>query len=396
MTLADRELAPSPQETKPPDFTRRVYGLLGIPLDQVTIDETTARIEQSIFSRQRLVWSTPNMNNLAAAQIDAQFRDVLAASDLCTADGMPIVGLCWLLGIPVRERVAGSSTFDRMLYRPYERQISVFFFGGAEGVAELACTRLDQLSCSMRSAGHYYPGFGSIESMSEEPVIERINAAKPDLLILSLGTARGHEWIRRNAARLDVPVIAHLGSVVNFMAGVVQRAPPLLGRLGLEWAWRILQEPHLARRYYSDFCALVALLAKKVLPTMAQRALQLSGAEQEPSLSITSKDGTHLIELTGSWNDGHLNPLRVSLEQATRVPADLVIDLGRVTSFGAGFIGLLLIARTHQLNVGLQFRLQRCPSRIARMFRINGSAHLLSEAVGTDSPDTRKNTSAHA
>ena len=86
-----------------------------------------------------------------------------------------------------------------------------------------------------------------------------MNAARPDFLVVSLGAAKGQAWIMRNLHRLDVPLVSHLGAVVNFVAGEVRRAPRWMQRSGLEWAWRVKEEPALLRRYAGDALRLLPL-----------------------------------------------------------------------------------------------------------------------------------------
>src|SRR5207244_10946213 len=96
------------------------------------------------------------------------------------------------------------------------------------------------------------PGFGSVEEMSRDHIIDKVNAGAADFLAVSLGAKKGQLWLHRNHQRLTIPVRAHLGVTVNFQAGTVKRAPLRLRAWGLEWLWRIKEEPHLWRRYAHD------------------------------------------------------------------------------------------------------------------------------------------------
>jgi hypothetical protein len=100
--------------------------------------------------------------------------------------------------------------------------------------------------------GYSSPGFGSIESMSSQTIIDDINRSKADLLVISLGAKKGHQWIAHNESRIEIPVISHLGAAVNFIAGNVKRAPAWMQHAGFEWTWRIYQEPKLLQRYWND------------------------------------------------------------------------------------------------------------------------------------------------
>ena len=116
----------------------------------------------------------------------------------------------------------------------------------------------------MVCVGFESPGYGDVESMSSPETIQRINAARADFVVVSLGAQKGQAWIVRNRERLSAPVVSHLGAVVNFVAGEVLRAPRWMQRGGMEWAWRILQEPALARRYAKDGFVLFGLVVREV------------------------------------------------------------------------------------------------------------------------------------
>lgn len=252
---------------------RRVVCVAGLPFDVLSLNEAVGHVCRAIQLRQRLFLSTPNLNFLIAAQSEGVFRDSVIHSDLSVADGMPIVWLARLLGLPIRERVAGSTLFEvlrdgsgqALLGRP----ISVYFFGGPPGIAERAAQVLNAEGRFMTCVGHHCPGFGGVGEMSSTEVIEAINRSGADFLVVALGARKGQAWIEHNLPRLTVPVVSHLGAVVNFVAGTVERAPLVWQRLGLEWLWRIKEEPPLFRRYWSDGLALMQLLARRILPLAA-------------------------------------------------------------------------------------------------------------------------------
>ena len=104
----------------------------------------------------------------------------------------------------------------------------------------------------LKAVGAINPGFGSVEEMSSNAILHEINQAKPDILLVALGAKKGTAWIEYNRNKLNAGVISHLGATVNFLAGTVKRAPILFRRFGLEWLWRILQEPKLFSRYAYD------------------------------------------------------------------------------------------------------------------------------------------------
>ncbi len=111
------------------DFNRNVYCLLGLPFDAVTLSEAVDRVRRAAFSRQRCFLSTPNLSFLIGCLADRGFRDSIINSDLSVADGMPLVWMARLLGISIRERVAGSEVFEA-LRSDSARPLSVYFLAG--------------------------------------------------------------------------------------------------------------------------------------------------------------------------------------------------------------------------------------------------------------------------
>ncbi len=376
--LASRRRTRAPLAFRTPDFERRVYCLMGLPVDAVTEQETLDRLNEAMTSRSRCVWSTPNLNNLIACQTDCSFRDTMLQSDLLTADGMPLVLMARMLGIPLRERAAGSNVFE-LLMQGAAGPARAYFFGGERGVAAKASARLSEVSRFMRCVGYCSPGFGPVEGMCTNQTIDAINDAAPDILVLALGTSRGHAWIRLAASRLDAPIISHLGSVINFVAGTIRRAPAWMQRAGLEWMWRIKEEPHLARRYAQDFAVLMRLFFTRALPAAAHRLLtEPSGAEfSNARISIERERGALRLRLAGAWGERNLQPLREALAQAAAERANVSIDFERLSHIDPAVMGLIMIARGHQSRCGRRLDIISVSARIRRIFRLYCAEYLL-------------------
>lgn len=264
-----------------PDFSRNVHCVFGLPFDAVTLEQAVASIRTAIARRTPCFFSTPNLNFLIAGQTNAAFRASVVHSDLSLADGMPIVWLAKLMGIPIAQRVAGSDVFEALRHSAGPA-INVYFFGGPPGVAERAARQINAESKSMACVGFESPGYGSVEDMSSAETIVKINRSGADFLVVSLGAAKGQAWIERNLEALKVPVVSHLGAVVNFVAGGVKRAPRWMQKTGLEWVWRIREEPTLWKRYLSDGLGLVKLLITTAMPLLYYKCLH----RESPSRAI--------------------------------------------------------------------------------------------------------------
>jgi N-acetylglucosaminyldiphosphoundecaprenol N-acetyl-beta-D-mannosaminyltransferase len=354
------------------DLDRRVYCLFGIPVDALSFQDTMAELKRAIANGVRCVWSTPNLNHLTSCLKSPEFRDILGKSHLSTVDGMPLVILSRLLGIPIRERVPGSTVFDEMMSGA-AGPLKVYFFGGPDGAAARASQRLVELSPFVQGAGHFSPGYGSIESMSKPEILEDINSSGADLLILALNAKRGHSWISVNAPRLNVPVISHLGSVINFVAGTVQRSPGLLQKTGLEWLWRIWEEPYLASRYRKDFVDLAKLVVTRVLPLlMLDPLVKFVGSGSRSLRLATEVDNNRtVLALAGRVSAVQLGEVREALKRHIECPGELVVCLKEASFVDAALLGLLIIARGWRMERGLPVRI-RAPQRSA----VRGLIHL--------------------
>ena len=172
----------------------------------------------------------------------------LRNADFVTADGMPIVLLSKLLRRALPERVTGADMVPRICRRCAEEGLSVYVLGGDREAIEEALRKLKVESLKLKVVG-IDPAF--VKLGEEQPeIVERINAAKPDVLFVALGNPKQELWMGRNAAKLDVGAMIGIGGTFNFIAGRVKRAPKWMQKSGLEWIYRIIQEPgRLWRRY---------------------------------------------------------------------------------------------------------------------------------------------------
>lgn len=371
MKLGDGDASRSARtQVSPPDFRRHVHCLLGVPIDMVDATSALARIRAAAARRSPCFVSTPNLNFLIACTDDAAFRDAVIQSDLSVADGMPLVWIARLLGMPIHERVAGATLFET-LRADAARPLSVYFFGGPAGAAEAACRRLNEEKRGLRCAGFHYPGMGDVEAMSTAPVIAAINASGADFLVVALGARKGQAWIVHNLGRLRVPVVSHLGAVVNFVAGSVGRAPAWVQKAGLEWLWRIKEEPKLWRRYASDGLALLGLLTTRVLPHVVHlRRQRRRLANRLPSdMDRSCHEGVLMLRLHGSWGNEQLDPLRREFTAAAATDSEVWMDLGKVSHIDSAFVGLVLLLFGWQTRMGMRPNFVAVSPAARRVFR---------------------------
>ena len=362
------------------DFTRPVYCVLGLPFDAVDIEQTVKLLLARAEDGERCFFSTPNLNFLITSLEDVTFRDSVLRSSLSLADGMPVVWLARLLGLPIRTRVAGATVFEQ-LRTQRAMPLKVFFFGGPDGVAKQAGDVLNAGKDGMRCVGAYSPGFGTLAEMSTPEIIDQINASDADLLVVALGAKRGQVWIEHNLDALNTPLVSHLGAVVNFVAGTVSRAPSGIGGLGLEWLWRIKEEPALWRRYWRDGIALLRLLTTSALPA-ALDARRIRAAKAAPLL--TERDDGHLstILLDGSWHDAGLDDLRGALARATSRRREVRLELLENCRLDSAALGLLLLLYGHQSKAGAGLTVHAHGASARRTMRLQNVEFLLQGLAG--------------
>jgi N-acetylglucosaminyldiphosphoundecaprenol N-acetyl-beta-D-mannosaminyltransferase len=350
------------------DFTRDVYCLLGLSFDAVTMSEAVNRVRRAVSNRKRCLLSTPNISFVISCLSDREFRDSVVNSDLSIADGMPLVWMARLLGLPIRERVTGSGLFETLRGDTTGR-MSVYFFGGPEGVAERACRRLNEENSGLNCVGHECPGFGPIADMSAESAIARINASGADFLVVALGAKKGQAWIMHNHPRITVPVISHLGAVVNFVAGTVRRAPAWMQRSGLEWLWRIREEPGLFRRYFRDGMVLLSLLVTRAVPCAWYLRRNKPDARQVASASMEILEQGHscVVRLRGAWTRENIAPLRDGFSRVALSGKDAILEMEEVTHADNAFVGLVQLLHGHLAQNGRRLSLTSLQPSVRRV-----------------------------
>ncbi len=380
-TLSARTRSPPPcvQGPTPPDFSRPAFCIQGLLCDVVTFEEAKQNVITCIREARRCNISTPNANFLRLSRCDPEFRDAVAASDLSVIDGAPLVWLARLLGITISDRVCGSDLCAALMANSDE-QFRAFFFGATDEVGERVRKRLDESVSSLRCAGTLSPGFGSVNSMSDPRMLETINQASPDLLILSIGARKGVLWLKRNEHLLTTPVICNLGATIHFIAGTLRRAPAFFRNHGLEWLWRIKEQPRLCARYAGDLTTLISVVIGEVLPCLLLRTFYRPSVTQlaEASLQPYRRGGSEILEFTGAWTKDNLAPVRAALKKATANGSNLVIGLENVTFVDAAFLGQILIAYGYQRRMCRAFTLRASRRSIRSLLRLYGCGYLLS------------------
>ena len=237
----------------------------GIVFDNVTMREAVDRVVEMArqTDRPRYV-CTANLDHLALCEQDNVFREIYRRADMVLADGMPVVWLSQshVMG-SLHARVAGSDLFWEIGKASAKTGLKLFFMGGAPGSAELAANAIRTLYPSTLIVGTYCPAFAGFDTPEEQDRIRAaIRAAAPDVLLVGLGAPKQEKWIAGNKDRVGVPVSIGVGGSFEMAAGTVRRAPLWMRKSGMEWSYRLVQEPRrLWNRYVQrDIPYLVSLV----------------------------------------------------------------------------------------------------------------------------------------
>jgi N-acetylglucosaminyldiphosphoundecaprenol N-acetyl-beta-D-mannosaminyltransferase len=360
---------------------REVYCVLGIPIDAVEMPAVLQQIDAAASAMVPFLISTPNLNFLINSRKNSAFRESLVRSDLCPADGVPIIWIARLIGVPVRKRVAGSDFFEKLKSRHSAMEpLKVFLFGGGKGIAVRASESLNAEGKGLRCVGSIYPGFGTVEEMSRGDFIEAVNSSGADFLIVSLGAEKGQLWLLQNHRKLSIAVRAHLGAAVNFQAGSVQRAPQLIRRSGLEWLWRIKEEPHLWKRYWKDGCALLGLLLTAVLPLLIWRQwhrLVYDGKEKWLLVNRIEDHESITLSVSGDAVASQVKKAVQMCRDALSANKLITIDFTGTRVIDARFLGLLFLLRKRLNERGASLTLAGVSSRLRMLICLHGAGFLL-------------------
>jgi N-acetylglucosaminyldiphosphoundecaprenol N-acetyl-beta-D-mannosaminyltransferase len=192
------------------------------------------------------------------ADADSRLRALNDRAAFLLADGMPLVWWSRLGPRPLPERVAGSDLIYGMCERAARHGHRVYLLGAAPGVADEAAATLVEKYPGLKIVGVECPPFRQPTAAEEREQIERVRAARPDLLFVAFGQPKGELWIADRLDELRVPVCVQVGATLDFVAGRVKRSPKWMQKTGLEWVYRMLQEPRrLAGRYLDNVAFLV-------------------------------------------------------------------------------------------------------------------------------------------
>jgi len=249
--------------------------LLDTWIDKIDLAGAVAQIDTFVQRRTPRQVVTVNVDFLRLADEQAAFRSLINSADLSVPDGMPLLWGARLLGDPLIERVTGVELISECARLAAEKDYKIFLLGAGAGVAEQAAVVLRGRYPGVRIIGTYAPPMGPLSADENEKMVRLVQEMQPDMLFVAFGAPRQDEWIRQNMGRLDVPVCMGVGGSFDFLAGRTRRAPLWMQRCGLEWLYRVVQEPgRLWKRYLvDDLPIFMQLMAQRQTGTTAGGAV---------------------------------------------------------------------------------------------------------------------------
>jgi N-acetylglucosaminyldiphosphoundecaprenol N-acetyl-beta-D-mannosaminyltransferase len=191
------------------------------------------------------------VHTVMACAEDPELRAAVLGATFTVPDGQPLVWALNALGHPLEDRVYGPELMDRACARAARSGLRFYLYGGRNhgALAELA-RRLRLRHPGLKIVGGQCPPFRALTDAEEQAVADDINRSRADVVWVGIGVPKQEKWMARMRDRLDSPVLVGVGAAFDFHAGLVPQAPDALQRLGLEWAFRLVQEPRrLWRRY---------------------------------------------------------------------------------------------------------------------------------------------------
>ena len=231
-------------------MTNRV-NVLGVGISVLNLRTAVDAIAAAVRDRRKGYICVTGVHGVMEAQDDEAFQKILNGAFLCTPDGMPMVWAGKLAGHREMSRVYGPDLMLDVCAWSEASGCRHFFYGGADGVAELLAQKLKTKFPKLVVAGTFTPPFRRLNADEEKQLQEQIRATKPDILWVGLSTPKQEKFMAEYLPKLDVTLMVGVGAAFDFHSGRVRQAPCWMQRCGLEWLYRLGSEP---RRLWRRYC----------------------------------------------------------------------------------------------------------------------------------------------
>lgn len=238
-----------------------VREFLGYPVLAATMDEVVHLCGGAVAERRPVQIGVLNAAKVVNAAHDAGLHEAMLSCDVILADGQSVVWASRMLGQPLPERVAGIDLFVRLLELADQKHLSVFLLGATPEVVEKVAAVMGTTYPGARLAGYRDGYFDDAESVAQE-----IAASHPDMLFLGMTSPKKEKFLERYQPIMNVPVTHGVGGSFDILAGVTKRAPERWQRMGMEWAYRLVQEPgRMWKRYLRTNVLFSVMIARELV-----------------------------------------------------------------------------------------------------------------------------------
>lgn len=233
-------------------------------MDNVTLEEAVAHIEDCIRSRKIGHVITPNVDQIVRIESDTYFKEICDHAELLLVDGTPLLWIAKWYGQPIKEKICGSDLVPYLCELSAKKGYSVFLLGAADGVAAKAAKNLKAKYSGLNIAGTYSPPYGFEKSEKELAKINKMLLdSKADMLFVGMGVPKQDIFIYENMHKYKIPMSFSIGGTIDFMAGEQKRAPKWINRIGFEWLYRFFQDPRrMFKRYFVNDRQILGLARK--------------------------------------------------------------------------------------------------------------------------------------
>jgi N-acetylglucosaminyldiphosphoundecaprenol N-acetyl-beta-D-mannosaminyltransferase len=355
--------------------------LLGVPFHDVTMDETLDEIDRMVRERIPRYLVTANLDFAAKASRDVELHRILLDAHRVLCDGTPLLWASRWMGTPLRERVAGSDLTPKLAERAAARGHRLFFLGSDDAVLREAKAKLEAQFQGLQICGFHSPPHATLLGLDHAEILSRIRAARPDILLVALGNPKQEKWIYMHHANTGVPCSIGIGASLDFIAGKFSRAPVWMRKAGIEWVYRLAQEPRrLWKRYFEDFLFLGKALWKqerlmREAPRIAETQSVVAGSAQ---LGFTCLQWAGRADLAAIASGAIAEPA----PQSGR--ARVLLDLAGVTLIDGAGIGLILSGFKKCKQAGGALVLFRVPRAVGGLLAAMSLDRLLPSADSLD------------
>jgi len=248
--------------SRPPAPPAPTYDLLGVNMSVLNIPDAVRRILEAVEQRRRGYICVTGVHGIMESRTDQSLRQILNNAFLCTPDGMPTVWMGKLSGHPEMSRVYGPDLMLAVMEATRDKPVRHFFYGGQEGVADNLKTKLEQRFPGVSITGTFCPPFRPLTEEEVHELQSKVSTSQADIVWVGLSTPKQERFMAEYLPQLDTSIMVGVGAAFDFHSGRVKQAPVWIQRNGLEWLYRVMQEPkRLWRRYFSIVPRFMLLVA---------------------------------------------------------------------------------------------------------------------------------------